>query len=330
MNSFGKLFKVSIFGESHGECVGVVIDNTQSGIKLSNEDFNVDLSRRKGGQSNTTSRVESDEPFISSGVFNGVTTGAPILITFKNNNKIEKDYEMFINHPRPSHADFTFMNKYKYNDFRGGGHSSGRLTLGLVCAGVIAKKMIPFNIKSEIIQIGKETNKDKFEDYLTTIKDSGDSIGGIVKITISNVKNFLGEPFFYSVESVLSQILFSVGGVKGVSFGVGFSGVNLLGSQFNDNIISRDGVTSSNNNGGINGGIANGNDIIINVFVKPTPSIYLQQETFNFKNNKVEKLKIEGRHDPCIIKRAIVVLENACSIALCDLFLISEGLKCKI
>ncbi len=323
MNTFGNLFKVSIFGESHSESCGVVIDNVKPGISLSVEDFNNDLSKRRGGQLNTTSRVEADIPILSTGVFNNKTTGAPLLITFKNENIISKDYENLINHPRPSHCDYTYKKKYEFNDYRGGGHSSGRLTVGIVAAGVVAKKMIPFTIKTELVQLGKETDKSKFEDYLSSIKNKGDSVGGIVKITISNIKNSIGEPFFYSVESSISQILFSIGGVKGVSFGTGFSGVELLGSEFNDLIIDKNGKTKTNNNGGINGGIANGNDIVVNVFVKPTSSISLPQETFNFKTNKIEKLEINGRHDPSIVKRAMIVLENAVAISLCDLYLLS-------
>ncbi len=324
MNSYGKHFKVSIFGESHGEKVGVLIDNVKPGINLSLDDFTSDLNRRKGGQKNTTTRKEIDEPVINSGVFNGKTTGMPLLITFDNNNINSKDYSNLISHPRPSHCDLTYKQKYFHNDYRGGGHSSGRLTVGLVAAGVVAKKIIPFNIESSIVQLGEEKDSEQFESYLTNIKEQKDSIGGIVKITISNVNKTVGEPFFYSVESAVSQILFSVGGVKGVSFGIGFDGVFLKGSQFNDAIIDSNGKTSTNNNGGINGGIANKNDIIINVFIKPTPSIGIPQKTYNFESEKIEDLTIVGRHDPCIVKRAQVVLENACAIALCDLFLLNE------
>ncbi len=325
MNTFGKIFTVSIYGESHGKSVGVLIDNVKSGIDLSANDFQNDLKRRQGGQVNTTTRIETDIPNILSGVFNEQTTGMPLLINFNNENTNSKDYSNLVNHPRPSHADYTYKNKYKNNDYRGGGHSSGRLTLGIVAAGVIAKKMIPFSISTKLIQLGKETDPNKFESYLTNIKDSGDSIGGIVEIVITNIDNAIGEPFFYSVESALSQILFSIGGVKGVEFGVGFKGVNLLGSEFNDVIINEHGKTKTNNNGGINGGISNGNDIVLRVFVKPTPSISLPQETFNFNTNQIETLQIVGRHDPSIVKRAMVVLENACAIALCDLYLLNGG-----
>lgn len=322
MNNFGKIFKINIYGESHGEEVGILIDNVTPGLELKVEDFTNDLERRQGGQSNTTPRKESDKPIISSGVFNNKTTGAPLLIKFKNENINSKDYENLINHPRPSHADITSKEKYQFNDYRGGGHFSGRLTAGIVAAGVVAKKMIPFTFKTELIQLGTQTNKDNFENYLNDINKKGDSVGGIIKITISNIEKSLGEPFFYSVESAISQILFSIGGVKGVSFGEGFSGVNMLGSEFNDLILNKEGKTKTNNNGGINGGISNGNDIIVNVFIKPTPSISIPQETYNFKTDKVENLIIEGRHDPSITKRVMVVLEASCAIALTDLYLL--------
>lgn len=323
MNTFGKLFKVQIYGESHTSGVGVLIDNVKPGIALSPEDFSVDLSRRMGGKKNTTPRKETDFPNILSGVFNGYTTGMPILINFENNNTISKDYDNLINHPRPSHADLTYKDKYNgYNDYRGGGSSSGRLTVGITAAGVVAKKIIPFVFETKIIQLGTCNNELEFDDYLTKVKENNDSVGGVVQVIIKDVNKSLGEPFFYSVESAISSILFSIGGVKGVSFGVEFMGARMLGSEYNDMIIDELGTTKTNNNGGINGGITNGNDIIVNVFVKPTPSIGLVQPTYNFQTRKIEDLSIVGRHDPAIIKRALVVLENACAIALCDLYLL--------
>lgn len=324
MNTFGKIFKVNIFGESHSDNVGIIIDNAKTNMPLCIDDFEDDLKRRQGGKLHTTSRIETDIPQLKTGIFNGKTTGAPILIMFENKNINSKDYSNLINHPRPSHADLTFRQKYINNDYRGGGHSSGRLSVGIVAAGVVAKKMMPFKFETKILQIGNVTDENTFEGYLEEVSKQGDSVGAIVEITIKNVNNTLGEPFFYSVESALSQMLFSIGSVKGVSFGAGFDGVNLKGSQFNDLIVNKDGMTSTNNNGGINGGISNGNDIVIKVFIKPTASIKIPQETFNFDTNKIELLKIEGRHDPCIAMRAKVVLENACAIALCDLYLLSE------
>ena len=329
MNHFGRLFQVNIFGESHGECVGVLIDGVIPGIKLDESDFNDDLARRKSGALGTTPRIEEDKVFIESGVFNGYTTGAPILLKFLNNNTKSKDYSNLVNHPRPSHADYVANIKYDgFNDYRGGGAFSARLTLGIVSAGVIAKKIIDqVKFDTKIINLGGETNPNNFENVLTDVVKSGDSIGGIVNIKIDNVPQGLGEPYFDSIESTLSHLLFSVGGVKGVEFGVGFDGVKFRGSQFNDLIIDKDGKTKTNNNGGINGGITNGNQIDIKVFVKPTPSISKDQETYNFKDDKVETLSIKGRHDAAIILRAQVVLEAMCAIDLADSYLVAKAFK---
>jgi chorismate synthase len=329
MNHFGRLFQVNIFGESHGECVGVLIDGVIPGIKLDESDFNDDLARRKSGALGTTPRIEEDKVFIESGVFNGYTTGAPILLKFLNNNTKSKDYSNLVNHPRPSHADYVANIKYDgFNDYRGGGAFSARLTLGIVSAGVIAKKIIDqVKFDTKIINLGGETNPNNFENVLTDVVKSGDSIGGIVNIKIDNVPQGLGEPYFDSIESILSHLLFSVGGVKGVEFGVGFDGVTFKGSEFNDLIIDKNGKTKTNNNGGINGGITNGNQIDIKVFVKPTPSISKDQETYNFKDDKVETLSIKGRHDAAIILRAQVVLEAMCAIGLADSYLVAKAYK---
>ena len=329
MNHFGRLFQVNIFGESHGECVGVLIDGVIPGIKLDESDFEKDLARRKSGALGTTPRIEEDKVFIESGVFNGYTTGAPILLKFLNNNTKSKDYSNLVNHPRPSHADYVANIKYDgFNDYRGGGAFSARLTLGIVSAGVIAKKIInQVKFETKIINLGGETNPNNFENVLTDVVKSGDSIGGIVNIKIDNVPKGLGEPYFDSIESILSHLLFSVGGVKGVEFGIGFDGVKFKGSQFNDLIIDNNGKTKTNNNGGINGGITNGNQIDIKVFVKPTPSISKEQETYNFKDGKIETLSIKGRHDAAIILRAQVVLEAMCAIGLADSYLVAKAFK---
>ena len=329
MNHFGRLFQINIFGESHGSSVGVLIDGIKPGIKISEEDFKADLLRRKSGGIGTTPRIEADEPIIESGVFNGYTTGAPMLIRFLNTNTKSKDYSNLVNHPRPSHADFVANYKYDgFNDYRGGGHFSGRLTLALVAAGVVAKKMLEgVKFETKLINLAGETDTTKFNDILANAKEALDSVGGIVKLTAKNVLKGLGEPYFDSLESNISHLLFSVGGVKGVEFGIGFDGVNLKGSKFNDLIIDEDGKTKTNNNGGINGGISNGNDIEVKVFVKPTPSISKAQETYNFKDGKVEELVIEGRHDTAIVLRAMVVLEACLAIALCDFNLIKNSYK---
>ena len=327
MNHIGRLFQVNIFGESHGSSVGVLIDGVKPGISLTEEDFNYDLRRRKSGGLGTTPRIEEDKVLIESGVFNGFTTGGAILLRFLNNNTKSKDYSNLVNQPRPSHADFVAGVKYKgYQDYRGGGSFSGRLTLGLVAAGVVAKKMLEgVSFDTKIVNLGGETDSSKFEDLLKETVSSKNSIGGIVTVKVDGVEVGLGEPYFDSLESTISHLLFSVGGIKGVSFGKGFDGVTLRGSEFNDLIVDEIGHTKTNNNGGINGGISNGNPIIVNAFVKPTPSISLPQETYSFKDGKVEELVINGRHDAAIILRAQVVIEACVAIALADAKLIKNA-----
>lgn len=326
MNSFGSLFRVHIYGESHGSGIGILIDGVPSGIKLTINDFTEDLSKRKSGKVGTTSRKEDDIPKIISGVFNEFTTGAPINIFFENNNTDSKVYTDFKSHPRPGHADFSATKKYSgFNDIRGGGHFSGRLTLALVAAGVVAKKILKEVIfSSEIESIGllnKIEFDKKLENYLIETKNYGDSLGGIISLTIKNIPIGLGEPFFHSVESVISSMIFSIPGIKGIEFGAGFKGTELLGSKFNDYFTNKEGKTSSNNNGGINGGITNGNDIFLKVAVKPTSSIFKPQDTFNFKDESIQPLKINGRHDVAFLLRVPIVLENAVAIVLADLYL---------
>lgn len=328
MNTIGTLFKVSIFGESHGQVVGVLVDGVPAGISLTEEDFYHDIEMRKPKKKGTTPRKEADIPHIMSGVFNGYTTGNAILITFNNENINDNDYSNLVTQPRPGHADYTGHIKYDgFNDYRGGGAFSGRLTLAIVAAGVIAKKILPFEFNSRIKSLKGEKDITKFEQIVEEAMKNRNSVGGTIEVTVKNMIQGLGEPYFDSVESRLSHILYSIGAVKGVSFGVGFDGESLYGSEYNDLIIDKEGHTKTNNNGGINGGITNGNDLIVNVFVKPTPSISLPQETFNFKTGKVETLEIKGRHDACIALRAPIVIENAIAIALCDLYLIKKAYK---
>lgn len=330
MNTFGRMYKTSIYGESHGDSIGVVIDGMKPGIKVDEEALMALIERRKPGGIGTTKRVESDIPHITSGVFNGFTTGFPIHISFENNNTINKDYSNLLTHPRPSHADYAANVKFNgFQDYRGGGHFSGRLTLGLVASGYFASLLTPFKVSSKLIQIGEKKVTDNFnvDEYLKEIVSNGDSVGGIIEITVSNMIAGVGEPYFDSVESVLSHLLFSVPAVKGVEFGAGFNGVNMLGSEFNDCIVDANGKTKTNNNGGINGGISNGNDLVIRVMMKPTPSIYKGQETFNFKTNQIEELVIRGRHDACIARRAMVVLESVCHMGLADLYLTYKAYK---
>ena len=321
MNSFGRKFRVSIFGESHGKSIGITIDGCPPGIDISEQDMLEDLERRKSGKRGTTPRKESDLPNIISGVFNNKTTGSPITIVFENNNTKSKDYSFIKDTPRPGHADFVAEKKYKgYQDYRGGGHFSGRLTLGLVAAGVLAKKIInPLKPVAKIVEIGGSTD---FDDAINKAMEEKDSIGGIIECTVSNIPIGLGEPFFDSVESVIAHLAFSVPAVKGIEFGLGFESAKRYGSEVNDVFIDETGKTASNNSGGINGGITNGNDLVFKVAIKPTSSISLAQETFNFNTVKNESLQIGGRHDTCIALRVPPVIEAITAIALADLLLV--------
>jgi chorismate synthase len=318
MNSFGRIFRIHIFGESHGNGVGICVDGCPEGIPLSLDDFAADLNRRKSGAKGTTPRIEADVPEILSGVYKDTTTGAPITILFRNENTRSSDYERFIAVPRPGHADFSGYKKFNgFNDPRGGGHFSGRVTLGIVSAGVIAKKIIsPINIEAALVKAGGSTNiQGKIEEVLA----ENDSVGGLINCRISGLSAGTGNPFFDSVESVLSHILFSIPGVKGVEFGAGFAAANMKGSEHNDSFVAPAGKTVSNNAGGINGGISNGNDITMNIAVKPTSSISREQKTFNFETHETDVLKIGGRHDACIALRVPVIVEAASAIALADL-----------
>lgn len=328
MNSFGTFFRVHIFGESHGTAVGVCIDNCPAGIDLNEADFLHDISRRKSGAKGTTPRTEEDVPEIISGVFNGKTTGAPITILFKNTNIISKDYSNLIDTPRPGHADFTAKIKYGgFNDYRGGGHFSGRLTLCLVAAGVIAKKICnTVSIQANLIEAGGQSNIEKAIDDALAAKDS---IGGIVECVAGNMPVGLGEPFFDSVESKIAHIIFAIPAIKGIEFGSGFSASKMKGSVHNDQIIDGTGKTAQNNAGGINGGISNGNELVFRVAVKPTSSIGIPQETLNFKTGEKEHLEIKGRHDACIALRVPVVVEAATAIVLADLMLQEQITKRK-
>lgn len=324
MNNFGRIFRISIFGESHGKSVGITIDGCPPGIKFSEKDMLEDISRRKSGKKGTTPRREPDLPDIISGVFNGKTTGAPITIIFQNQNLRSKDYSFVKDIPRPGHADFTAERKYKgFQDYRGGGHFSGRLTLALVAAGTLAKKIIkPMAPSASILEVGGFTNIEEGIEY--AVKNN-DSIGGIIECRVENMLVGFGEPFFDSLESYISHLVFSIPAIKGVEFGSGFESAKMTGSKVNDVIIDDKGTTKTNNSGGINGGISNGNNLLFKVVVKPTSSISKSQNTYNFKSGQIEELKIKGRHDLCIALRVPPVLEAVTSIALADLLLISRA-----
>lgn len=322
MNSWGDIFRVTIWGESHGAQVGVSIDGVPAGIALCEEDFTADLDRRRAGAAGTTPRKESDIPHIVSGWYNGYTTGSPLTIEFLNENTRSGDYKNLISHPRPSHADWVAQKKWNgYNDPRGGGHFSGRITLGVVAAGVVAKKILGESVEfsTKITEIGGERNRDKFAEIIEQARMAQDSVGGVVECRVNGVETGLGEPFFDSAESLIAHLLFSVPAVKGVEFGDGFEVARKRGSQNNDCICDVEGKTATNHAGGIVGGITNGNEIVVRAAVKPTASISREQQTYNFENGAVEPLVIKGRHDVCIALRAAVVIESAIAIALADL-----------
>lgn len=325
MNSFGVVFRVSLFGESHGPAIGIVVDGCPPGIKISPDDFLPDLKRRQSGSKGTTMRHEPDLPEILSGVFNGVTTGAPVTLITRNSDKISSDYDEFKQIPRPGHADFVSKVKYSgFSDMRGSGHFSGRITWGLVAAGVIAKKVAASaEISAKLISAGGSADIEK---AINDAIASNDSIGGIIECRIAKPPKALGEPFFYSFESALSHLIFSIPAIKGIEFGAGFSAASMRGSQHNDPFTDSNGTTATNNAGGINGGITNGNEIIFRVVVKPTSSTGVDQNTFNFSEGKMTTLKVKGRHDTCIALRMPVIVEAASAIALADLMLIDRGI----
>lgn len=323
MNTFGRIFRVSLFGESHGTSVGVIIDGCPAGIPIAFADFENDFNRRRSGAKGTTPRKEADIPRIMSGVFNDFTTGAPITILFENTNTRSRDYAALRDTPRPGHADFVAMKKFGgFEDYRGGGHFSGRLTLGLVAAGVIARKIInPVSVHATLLSVGGNTNIDEAIDLAM---EKRDSLGGLVECTASRMPVGLGEPFFDSAESVLSHMLFAIPAIKGVEFGSGFAAASMWGSEHNDKLVSVDGLTATNFAGGINGGITNGNDLVFRVAVKPTSSTHQVQRTMNIRSGEMTDLEIEGRHDTCIALRVPVVVEAATAIVLADLMLVEK------
>ena len=327
MNSFGRIFRIHIFGESHGDCVGLTIDGCPAGLPLQVSDFVEDIERRKGGvQKGTTPRKEDDIPIFKTGLFNGYTTGAPLTILFENNNTRSGDYEKQRAVPRPGHADFTAHAKYGgFEDFRGGGHFSGRLTVCMVAAGVIAKKLLnEIAITSTILEIGGEKDLEKGLDKAIEAKDS---IGGIVECRVNGLPLGLGEHFFDSVESLISHAVFSIPAVKGVEFGAGFAAAKMFGVDHNDAIEDASGKTRTNHAGGIVGGITNGNELVFRVVIKPTSSTPKEQSTWNRETNEVEPFSVKGRHDLCIALRVPVILEAVAAIVLTDLMLLGQKIK---
>jgi len=320
MNTFGNKFRVNIFGESHGHTVGIVMDGVKPGVWLSPEDFDEDLSRRKSGAPGTSPRIEADKAQILSGVLNGRTTGAPLTVIFNNDNILSSDYQQFVSHPRPGHADRVAEIKWQgFEDLRGGGHFSGRLTLPIVAAGVVAKKMLDgVSIGAKPVEIGGCGNLLKWNELIEKARAEGDSLGGIIECVVLDFPAGKGEPFFDSVESLLSHAMFSIPGVRGIEFGDGFASARMKGSQHNDP-WGPDGKPSKNGAGGINGGITNGAPIYFKLAFKPTSSISKPQTTFNFETDRMEELSIPGRHDTCFALRTAVIVEAMTAIVLAGL-----------
>lgn len=324
MNSFGRIFRVSIIGESHADYVGVIIDGCPPGIKINPADFLKDIDRRKPGAKGTTPRKEDDIPEMITGVFKDHTTGAPLTIIFKNLNTRSEDYEKQKAVPRPGHADYVASIKFKgFQDYRGGGHFSGRLTVAIVAAGVIAKKILgKIMVEASISEIGGETDIEK---GLQKAIDAKDSIGGIVQCVVKGLPLGLGEPFFDSVESLISHAVFAIPAVKGIEFGKGFAAARMFGSMHNDALESKTGKTKTNHAGGILGGITNGNDLVFRIAIKPTSSTPKEQHTLNIESNEVESFSVRGRHDLCIALRVPVVLEAVTAIVLADMLALVKG-----
>lgn len=333
MNSFGRIFRVNIFGESHGESVGLNLDGCPAGLPLQLDDFLEDIKRRQGGnQRGATPRKETDLPIFKSGLFNDTTTGAPITILFENNNTRSGDYEKLRAVPRPGHADFTAHSKFGgYEDFRGGGHFSGRLTVALVAAGVIAKKLLKsaegdatIEVVANILEIAGETDLEKGLDKAIEAKDS---VGGIVECRVTGLPVGLGEHFFDSVESLISHAVFAIPAVRGIEFGTGFAAAKMFGVAHNDAIVDATGKTATNHAGGIVGGYTNGNELVFRIAIKPTSSTPKEQQTWNWETNEVEAFSVKGRHDLCIALRVPVVLEAVTAMVLADLMLIDQRIK---
>lgn len=330
MNSFGRRFRVSIFGESHGEVIGVVMDGVPAGLELVEEDFMEDILRRKSGAKGTTPRTEADIPTIVSGVYEGHTTGAPLTVIFKNTDTHSSDYGLFAAMPRPGHADLTAALKWDdCQDPRGGGHFSGRLTLPVVAAGVVAKKIVsdatmldetPFTgVNARIVELGGMQTK--WQEAIDQTMKEGDSLGAVIECTVPDIDPGYGEPFWDSLESVIAHAVFAIPGVRGIEFGDGFKAACMKGSEHNDP-IGPDGRPTKNGSGGANGGITNGAPVVFRVAFKPTSSIRKAQLTFNFQTGEMDTLEVPGRHDACFALRAPVIVEAMTAIALADLVLL--------
>ena len=348
-NSLGKKFVITSFGESHGRCIGIVIDGCPSGLVITEKDIQIELDKRRASlEIWSTKRTEEDKVDVLSGIFNGYTTGAPICLAVWNNDARSGDYEKIQGLLRPGHADYTALIKYGgFNDPRGGGRFSGRNTAGFVMAGAVAQKLlssIGVKIHTHILEIGgikpgtaaiefenlnyTDTHvSEKMTAAMAHAQKEGDSLGGIIEAIALNVPGGLGEPVFGTLEGELAKALFAIPAIKGVEFGAGFGVAKMKGSENNDAFRVKRGkiVTESNNSGGILGGISNGMPLIVRVAVKPTPSISRKQETVDIRTMKNANLEIEGRHDVCIVPRAVPVVAAMMAITLCD-FALQAGI----
>ncbi len=342
-STFGKNFTVSLFGESHGQAIGVVIDGLQAGLPLDLAYIRSQLDKRRAVGALSTARQEADEFEIVSGFFNGHTTGTPLCLLITNQSTRSRDYEKTKNLLRPGHADYTAFVKYQgWQDYRGGGHFSGRLTAPLVFAGVAdaplpeqpTELLAALNRLNELdFAVLDEARGQAMQQAILAAKAQADSVGGVLETAVCGMPAGIGEPFFNSVESVLAHLLFSVPAVKGVEFGAGFALAGWRGSQANDPMrVDEAGriYTSSNHNGGINGGISNGMPIVFRTAIKPTPSIYQPQQTVDFAAKANAELQIQGRHDPAIVHRARVVVDAVTAIGLLDLFCEAYGTNWQI
>lgn len=349
-NTFGQNVSVTLFGESHGDCIGAVLDGLSPGICIDREFIKSRLSMRRPVYGTGTTRIEPDGFDIVSGVFNGRTTGSPLCIVIRNTDRRSGDYEQIRYVARPGHGDYAAYRKYRgFEDYRGAGHLSGRLTAAVVAAGAVllyALRERGIKIRTHILSCGGvsdrpygnlEHDMEILEDMsfpvldpqaaeimartITAASEEGDSVGGVLESAVTGIPAGVGEPWFDSVEGVLSHALFSIPAIKGVQFGAGFDMAGSRGSEFNDPFAVRNGeiVTLSNNNGGVNAGITNGMPIIFRCAVKPTPSIYKEQDTADFLQMENTKLRITGRHDPAVIHRAAVVVDSAAAMAMADL-----------
>ncbi len=355
-NTIGRHIICTIFGESHGRAIGVTLDGLPAGIRIDEEWMRLRLEQRKAKGRISTQRHESDQPIIVSGLFEGYTTGTPLTILMENKAQHSQDYEKTKDRLRPSHADYTADMKYLgFQDYRGGGHFSGRITAPLVAAGAIAQQILKANgielgthirkchgiediafaqaetqLEEQLQQLATadfpvldEQRGKQMKQMIEEVAAQGDSVGGILESAVIHMPAGLGEPFFDSMESIIAHYLYSIPAVKGVSFGLGFDFATRLGSEANDAILCENGrvMTRTNHNGGINGGITNGMPLVINTCIKPTPSIYKEQDTIHKTTHEAQKLTIQGRHDPAIIHRARVVVDSVLALAILDLYM---------